>query len=73
MRGRRGASPNVQRALGWCGGDYDRPRDLVPCPDCGSALEFDVPDPQRLGRSMQRCGNPDCDAHTPHPMIRELL
>jgi hypothetical protein len=71
---RRGATPSVQRALGWT-----EPRrsavardELTPCKRCGAALRFDVPDPERLGRSMQACTNPDCDGHVVHAMTRDV-
>jgi hypothetical protein len=58
----------VQRALGWTGDDR---RPIARCDACGAELTFDVPDPERLGRSMQQCSNRNCDGHTPHPMTRE--
>jgi hypothetical protein len=72
MSGRRGgASPNVQRSLGWIDGDKKgSPEVFAPCTECGGRLRFDVMDPLMLGRSMQACTNAQCDNHRPHPMTR---
>jgi hypothetical protein len=63
----------VQRALGWDGSDDRRQRArglFAGCPTCGAALELGVADPQGLGRSMQRCTDPDCEGHEVHVMTR---
>jgi hypothetical protein len=63
----------VQRALDWDGsGDRrQRARNLfAACPQCGAALELGLPDPKGLGRSMQRCSDPECDGHEVHVMTR---
>ena len=70
----RGASNSVQRALNWSMERREKPRiHEAFCWLCRSILDFDVPDPMGLGRSMERCSNRDCIGHTPHPMTRQSL
>jgi hypothetical protein len=76
--GVRGASPSVQRALGWMEErqSVGKTREKVVGCDrsgCDGTLRFDVRDPQGLGRSMEQCSNPKCPDHKPHPMMRSVL
>lgn len=66
----RGPSRLVQVALGWSPIDRaERIKDQVaPCSLCGSALRFDVQDPQLMGRSMEQCTNEHCYGSSPHVM-----
>ena len=46
---------------------------IVPCPLCSSSLRFDVPDPMRLGRSMEQCSNRYCASHEIHVIKPQSL
>jgi hypothetical protein len=68
---KRGASRGVQRSLGWGAGDQSpaKVKNEAPCVACGQPLEFNVPDPLGIGRSMQRCSNRSCVDRHARPLV----
>ncbi|MES2359984.1 MAG: hypothetical protein V4529_16715 [Gemmatimonadota bacterium] len=57
----------LSRRANWKGLRREREKShVVPCRVCGAPLRFDVPDPMRLGRSMEQCTNGQCVGATPH-------
>lgn len=66
-RGRRGANPNVLKAIGLGDGGLavsrDRSRAQTATCGCGAALEFDT---GKLGESIERCTNRRCPNSVDH-------
>jgi len=65
-RSARGASLNVQAALGWTGVAAAAPRtEVAPCLTCGAPLRFYLGE---YGQTVEQCTRVGCpEAHPHHP------